>query len=339
MTISSRLAYFGFIPQVTFNTPLAPTSFIRWLDGSMLEPELKTEEIFEGDGGRDASLVFKSGQSWKGKLVCYPRPIEMGHILKMIFGLTSDAISGAGPYTHTFTGKDSPGYYTIEFGQSDTALAAAGKAAIYRVQDCIATSFEIEGESNKPLKLTVDFMGRKAVRQSTVATVTLEAGEPFKYTNGLFKLDDGTGGAATDQSADIAKFKLNFSNNVDGDIYTNEIAPKDFIWTQRKITSEYELVFDSDKKFRQTFFGGMSGTTDSALLGYGEIDFKFWQGGDTGDADTLQLLVPKIAYQGKPITPKLDGKALRQEQVALAVKPASGSIISAVLINTRSTAY
>ena len=331
MAYSNRLYYFGLKVQAAFNTPLAPDVFPRWLDGTSLMPELKVEEIFEGDGGRDASLVFKSAQLYKFKLVFYPRPIELGWILLGMFGSGSDAITGVGPYTHTFTPQDAFRYFTIEGGFNQAALVSAG-SPIWRVQDCVFTSMEVEAEANKPVKITCEGMGRKNTRQSTAATVTLESGAPFKFVNGLFTIN------TTDRSAEVSKLKLSMTHSVDDGIYTNAITPIDFIWTQRKVTAEIETIFANDNDLRRTYFGGVSGTTDSALNGTGALDLKFYQDGDTADTDTVQLLVPNVVYTGKPVDPKLDGKAIRQELACIGVKSGT-SVASAVLTNTRATAY
>lgn len=331
MAYSNRLYYFGLKVQAAFDTPLAPDVFPRWLDGTGVLPELKVEEIFEGDGGRDASLVFKTAQFYKFKLVFYPRPVELGWILLGMFGSGSDAITGTGPYVHTFTPKESFRYFTIEGGFNQAALVSAG-SPIWRVQDCVFTSMEIEGEANKPVKVTCEGMGRKNTRQATAATVTLESGAPFKFVNGIFTVN------ATVRSTEVSKFKLSMSNAVDDGIYTSEITPQDFIWTQRKVMAELETIFANDNDLRRTYFGGTSGTTDSALNGTGALDLKFFQDGDVGDADTVQLLVPNVVYTGKPVEPKLDGKAIRQELACTAVKSGT-DVASAVLTNTRATTY
>lgn len=333
MATSAGVFYFGFKKQAAKGTAVVPDTFVRWLDGSTLEPELKVEEIAEGDGGRDMSLVYKSGQWWKGKLVFHPRPVEVGHILQGIMGVGSDTLTGVGPYTHTMTGKDANPYFTIEMGTTDSVLIAAGGAPINRVQDCVFTSVDIEGEANKPLKVTAEFIGRIAVRQAAALTVTLEAGLPLLFVNGAYLIN------AVNESVNMSKFKLTMNNNVDSDTFTNSITPLDLLWTQRKLSFETELIFQNDSYFRQMFYGTAAGTTDSAVLFNGAVDLTCYQGGDTADPDKLQVQVPKVNYTGKPFAPKLDRKTLRQELSGTVSKPDSGSIATAILTNTRATAY
>src|SRR5437763_1586630 len=95
-------AYFGFAQEATAGTPVAPIWFPRWVDGS-IEYDLKTEEVYEGDGTRRASQLVKNQQMIKIKLKCYPRMNELGAIEKMTMGSGSDTITTASPST-TSTG-------------------------------------------------------------------------------------------------------------------------------------------------------------------------------------------------------------------------------------------
>jgi hypothetical protein len=329
---TSRLFYFGLAKQSAFNTPLAPTAFPRWLDGSGVEPDAQFEELPEGDGSQDMSLVFKTKQLWKPKLVFYPRPQELGEIVAAMMGAGSDTVTGAAaPYTHTFTIKDAPAYYSIEMGMTDPAVPAANRW-IVRVQDCVLTNFDLEGEANRPLKTTAEYVGRKAQLLGTAATVTLEAADCMRFVNGVFTIN------GSDLSARITKFKITVNRGVDDNIMTNEITPKDFIWGSRKISIDFEILYDSNDFMRLVYFGGTSGTTDSPNEGIGSIDFTFYKSGDPTQ-ESFEIKIPKVFYTGKPVAPRLDGRVLRQEISAVAARPASGSILECVLTNSRSTAY
>ncbi len=400
---TSRKFYFALKKQTALDTPAVPDTFFRWIDGTTVEPEMKIEEVYEGDGSRDVSLVFKTGQWWKGKLVAYVRPQELGHLLQAVFGSGADTasvvgvsttlaasasagattvsstatfsigdvvqigsggtaeyrtltnVSGAGPYTLTFTGgltyahasgqtvarntthtfsvQDDLNYYTIEMGATHAALIAGSKAPIYRVQDCIFTKFEVEGESNRPIKVSAEFMGRKAIRQSTALTVTLEDAMPLSFVNGLYVVD------SLSVAGNIHKFKLGFDNGVDSDIFTTQITPDDFIATTRKINLEAEIIFDDDKYFRKAFFGSTTGSTDAAQLGEGTVDFTFYENGVATAISNLNLQGDRVVHVHDPITPKLDGKAIRQMLKFTFEKPSSGQIIDAVLKNIRTSAY
>lgn len=88
--IRSDNAYFAAAKQTSQGTAATPNYFFRWLDGSALEPDLKTEELWEGDGSRRLSQVFKNGQKWKIKLLIAPRPDGLGFLEAGSLGVGSD---------------------------------------------------------------------------------------------------------------------------------------------------------------------------------------------------------------------------------------------------------
>lgn len=332
---SGRLNYMALKVQAAFDTPLAPTTFPRWLDGSSISPEAKFQEYMEGDGSYDMTLIIKESQMWKGKIVMYARPVTLGVMLAGIFGSGSDTISGMmDPYTHTFAPVATPKFYTFEFGMNDTALTATS-ALINRVQDCVFTNFLVEATPNQPLKITVEFVGRKATRQTTRLTVSLESSKPYIYTNGVFTLD------TVAISGTVSKFNLGFARPVDDTIYTTAISPETFIWVSRKVTIDAEVIFQDNTYFNKIFFGNSgSGTTDSQVMFDGSVlEAKFYVNGDVSDAHTLDMTVNAISWEGKPIDPKLDGKAFRMALTGVALRPASGNLIDTVLKTVTSTAY
>ncbi len=88
-------AYIAAGMQSVQGTPVAPDHFFRWLDGSGLEPDLKTEELWEGDGSRNLGQVFKNGQKWKVKLKLAPRPDELAYLEAMAAGTSPDTLTSA----------------------------------------------------------------------------------------------------------------------------------------------------------------------------------------------------------------------------------------------------
>ena len=100
-------AYFAIGVQTVQGTPVAPSTFVRWLDGSSAEPDLKTEEIWEGDGSRNVSQVIKNGQKWKIKIVFYPRPEQLALFEALSMGISSDAFTL--PVNTTLTGPVTAG--------------------------------------------------------------------------------------------------------------------------------------------------------------------------------------------------------------------------------------
>src|SRR5258708_7667632 len=93
--IRSNNAYIGIGKQSVQGTAVAPTLFPRWLDGSQLDMALKSELIREGDGTRRATQYIKNQQYAKVKLVCFPRPIEVGFLENAALGISADTVTAA----------------------------------------------------------------------------------------------------------------------------------------------------------------------------------------------------------------------------------------------------
>ena len=99
--IRSDNAYFGFAKETTPGTPVAPSIFPRWMDGSGIEIDLKAEDVWEGDGSRRLGLIVKNRQMVKIKLSCTPRANELGFFEAAAMGAGSDGIVGAATPTPT----------------------------------------------------------------------------------------------------------------------------------------------------------------------------------------------------------------------------------------------
>ncbi len=78
--------------QTVEGTPVTPTQSFRWIAGTTVDPDKKETEIFEGDGGIDISFVNTDSSMWKGKLVFYPRPIDVGMVIDAVMGTSSEAL-------------------------------------------------------------------------------------------------------------------------------------------------------------------------------------------------------------------------------------------------------
>src|SRR5258708_2514533 len=100
--------------QTVKGTPVAATFFPRWGDGSQFQSQLTGERVREGDGTVSINRFVKGLQYYKGKIVvARARGVDLGSILGTFMGPTSDTITGAGPYTHTFNPQLTRSYYSI----------------------------------------------------------------------------------------------------------------------------------------------------------------------------------------------------------------------------------
>lgn len=100
--ISANNSYFAFGKQTVQGTAVAPTYFPRFEDGSGIDINTKSEEIWEGDTSPFLSMVIKNGQMVKLKFLSYLRPVELGFFLQAMDGIGSDNWnSGTSPTAST----------------------------------------------------------------------------------------------------------------------------------------------------------------------------------------------------------------------------------------------
>lgn len=126
--IRNSNAYIGIGKQTVQGTPVAPTIFPRWLDGSQLDMALKTEVIREGDGTRRVAQYIKNQQYAKVKLVCFPRPVEVGFLENAALGISADTVTAA-TVVRTVLTSAAAGSTTIIL-DANTGLTSIGTAII-----------------------------------------------------------------------------------------------------------------------------------------------------------------------------------------------------------------
>ncbi|MGH7271603.1 MAG: phage tail tube protein, partial [Polyangiaceae bacterium] len=165
---------------------------------------------------------------------------------------------------------------------------------------------------------------------ASAATVVSETGLPFFFASGTFTVD----GVVV---ASLEKFKLILKNTIDKP-QAGAVTVFDLIWGRRTLDVEYSLIFANDDLYRKFFYGGATGTTDSAVLGNGSLDLLMLQGGLVGAANTLDLQVPSIDYYGDEPTAKLAGNAMVYDVKGYATHGGS-PLITAVVKNSQATAY
>lgn len=126
--IRSDNAYVGIAKQSSQGTPVAPSKFVRWLDNTKVEMDLKNTEIWEGDGTRRLSQLVKKTQMTKGTISFNPRPIEVGFFEAAFMGTASDTVTAAAAST-TLSSATTLNATTISLAGS-TGLTSAGTAVV-----------------------------------------------------------------------------------------------------------------------------------------------------------------------------------------------------------------
>lgn len=149
--IRSSNAYVGIGKQSVGGTPVAPTIFPRWLDGTTIDITLKEERILEGDGTRRLSQVIKNQQMTKVKIVCIPRPIELGFFEAAALGINADTVTAA-VYSSSVSAAHLAGDTNLVVG-SVSGMPAAPTSLVYDPGS--ATEEIVQVTSNAGTSLTV----------------------------------------------------------------------------------------------------------------------------------------------------------------------------------------
>lgn len=89
--VRSSNSYIGIARQSGKGNGAAPTNFFRWRDGSGIEPDVKMEDVEEGDTSRQLSATIKNMQQVKVKLDFDARPVGLGFIETAALGAGSDS--------------------------------------------------------------------------------------------------------------------------------------------------------------------------------------------------------------------------------------------------------
>lgn len=196
-------AYVGIAKQTVQGTGVAPSTFVRWLDGTKFAFDLKTEAIWEGDGTRHLSQLIKNRQSVKSTIVFNPRPIELGFFEQACMGISSDTVTAATVST-TISANTLVGATTITVA-SNTGLTGSGTIILIlspgSANEEVAT-FTIPATGAGPYTLTVANSGTlknahssgDAIRSVTTHVLTDQTdGNYFTIEFGLGSLYGGAG--------------------------------------------------------------------------------------------------------------------------------------------------
>src|SRR6266487_3468261 len=187
--IRSDNAYWGFSKEVVPGTPVAPSVFPRWQDGSSLEYDLKMEEIWEGDGSRRLSQLVKNQQGVKIKLTIMPRMNEIGFFEMLAMGASSDTITTASPST-TLSAGATGGTSTSLSVAANTGLTGTGNIQMVVGQgtatvETATLTLPVTGGGPYVLAVAASYNGGKiANNHSSADTIASVATANTAFTSG-----------------------------------------------------------------------------------------------------------------------------------------------------------
>ncbi|HZU01519.1 MAG TPA: hypothetical protein VFA10_17760 [Ktedonobacteraceae bacterium] len=408
-------AYVASGKQSSQGSPVAPTVFPRWMDGTTIQIDLTAEDVWEGDSSRRLSQFIKNKQEVKFKITHTPRPVLLGFIEQAAQGSGSDSVTaasvatttsgssntagatsltltantgltgtgtaylmlepgtaneevvavttpgtGTGPYvytvttpstglkfthaasstvrsstSHALTDQSDGNYFTWEFSLGGTS------GLILRVTDCKLDQVKVSGKAGSLLMYEEDWVGITSVVRTTASTVTLEAHNPFLYTQGVWTLN----GATTGDALAVESFDITRKNNLDTTIQTEQLIYAALIFGNLNVDVAANVVFQNSALIGQTYFGTAAGSTpgagatDAQAIIPGSLTLVFTQA-DGFHSVTYTLTTLQYSKIGFP-TPKKDGKHFVQALSASSVsnQGVNSYLLQTTVTNSQTTSY
>jgi hypothetical protein len=319
--IQRRLVKGGLSKQTAKGSPAAAATYAFGVrSGSVFKHDVVENPLGMTWGNRSIQGFDRQLVKPSSEFEVVATPALMGLLLLGVFG--ADAVTGAGPYTHTITPAADLNYLTAwgTFGTADW-----GKIADCKVSS-LELAFDLAGKVTAKAVipgLTPSFLAAvyTETNQELIATVGILAA-----AGGLFQVE---GAAANIQSGSIK-----FDNKVEQPGIAATVTPADVVPAQWEVTYSLKIVPNDTGLFREVVFGSSAGGAQAAVANsphLGSIECKFIGTIGTASLDVLSSAVrfavafPEANPAGGPTEITLEGTA---------TLPASGSDTTATMVNS-----
>jgi hypothetical protein len=282
--------------------------------------------------------------------------LSPGTVREEFVTVTTPATSGTGPWTFTLASgatlknahsigdlaysalvrtmqdQSDGDYYTLEVGLGSLAGAAG---MTIRVRDCKVSTCKVSGKAGSELQYELEWEGIACAVQNAPATLTFEAHPVFLYTQGIWTLD---GSSSSNDAISIEMFSIERKNNPDA-VQTEQLTNAAIIFGNMAVGVAFETVYTSGSRFFLVYFGGLSGTADSQVIGAGSFLVTFTQP-DNLEAITYSVTVQHYSKVGG-VEPKKDGKHYKQAVSAVGVSNAGANlfVMQTTINNTQLSQY
>lgn len=234
-------------------------------------------------------------------------------------------------FTRQMAGYD-PYTYEIGYGLSTTTTHGA-----FRFTDAVCMDLTISGERGKPWKLEHNWIAATGKLLTALSVPTYEGSNRVGAAGGPFVWYQGSqwniNGAATNNAATIEQFSLQLKNTTAwDDLQSEALTPGYFLPGNFDASGSMTVEFQSWQQYYDMYFGSptaANNATDDYHVGFESVDLIC-----APDAiNTFEVNVPRINYTAAKLTPRLDGKPLKQPLSFTASKPEPGSsILDAVVL-------
>ncbi len=327
-----RSAKYGLGRQTAEGTALTVPKFELHMGGGGLMPDRTVQEYpWTGDSQEPLGhYVQKNAGRFEVQLPVLAQSAPA--ILYGAFGALATT-GAADPYTHTATLADDLPWMTHFFKMPGGDFLT--------LVDAKFGSWALGGVPGDPLTFNANGIGKRLPASETTwgAATVVEPKEPFfNMIGATLKLDTSTTPATT-QVRWIANHTITLNRNL-ADIQTDGIGNQYVVPQKRTLEIALnDAVPENLDIFNQSFYGTAdpSGTDLVASVVYGSIDFLYsLSDGTVTTSRKLQITVPRVRFTVDPIQANASGDVSRYNIAGQASKPATGSMIQAVVLNAQS---
>lgn len=160
----ANYGYLSMIKETTAGTAITPTNFLRLVSES-IETKFGISNVMEIAGSRERNIRSVPNQiEVGGDIEFYMESKMIGHFLRGLFGApTTQTLTAATAFRHTFEVTDTPKTYTIDIKPADAPWT-------HRYFGVQITSLQFDGGDDNKIKCTASLSPRKAFINARVTT-------------------------------------------------------------------------------------------------------------------------------------------------------------------------
>lgn len=268
-------------------------------------------------------------EHWEADLTVPAFAAPLGRLLQSLWPV--DTMTGAGPFTHTFTGLGSTGPWIAMYDDFTNAT----KKATYEAGKCAGMTFTCT-EAGGPLQVGFRAVGKRPTDVTyTVTTPATLADGYFQAVGATMQFDEDSTTAVT--HTNIQQLSVNVDQPVNALATVNGASVSNLGMTRLTPSLTLSLYWENWEAYKNTFFGTIAGTVPVSTFATGKVIFNFVHTIQAGW--TFALTMDKVWLRVTPPDPDPGGNPLILAVEGSILKPASGDHVKPVLVNAVTPAY
>jgi hypothetical protein len=294
------------------------------------QPVQTTSRVEVTDAASIVGDPYKNpDERWEADIVFPAFGAALGRFLQSLW--PTDTITGAGPYTHTFSGLGATTPWVAMYDDFTNATLEQ----TYEAGQCAGMTFSVD-ENGGPLRVGYRAVGKKPTVASYTETTpqTLALGY-FTAQGATLKFEEDNATPAT--HTNIQQVAVVVDRPVTPLATADGLSVANLGITRLTPSFTMQLIWENWDAYRNTFFGTVSGSVPDDAFAIGSVELNYvhtvqagWSFKLTLDKVWMRVTPPQPDPAGSPLILAIDGDILL---------PASGSHVKPVLINAVAVAY